>query len=945
MKRTLLFLSFIFGVAFNLFAATGTYITDVAVSASSDEDEAKSALTKAGYRIIDKDANAGAGKYTDFIYIGYKTNEDEPNGKPICDLLVYDDGIFLGNDYISYHVFTVLDENNNDIDYYPVKCLGESNGDLNQGCADSHALFLYCARSGAPAITDIGLSKSKNTDTDNYIAQMVKRDNLYGYAFTGEDADLNLTAGGEDLWLWFHRPDGEVVQEHTWVNGFCTECDAYQKPTRKNTNEYQITNAGNLYWYIQNAHTEVPDAKAVVTTNITINSNVLTTSGTLNTAQTNSFRKWILSKDELVIEGNNYTISGVYFKDATVDYVGLLAHGMVSNLKLKDSYFEGANYVGAFCGEGIATRGKITNCSGRAVVKGKNYVGGVCGECNMNLTDCHGTFTVTGEDYVGGICGRINQTENCYSEGTVQGKRYVGGICGMGVADSCYNLGKVSGNSKVGGIAGVGAVIHNGTDYGAVYVHFCRCHNEGEVSGNEYVGGICAYGEGGLIKECFNRGSIVGVDGEFPSACIGGISGEGLYIINCYNLGAVSGHATVGGLAGSGRIVVEPGDIRNSYNMGTVKGSVNCGNIVGGSSLSSALDLSSCYYLSSLALENDGNAKAMSSSDIKNGELAFRLHHFSITNYNGSVWGQKLGTDDYPTFRDMAGTFSVTLDVDGDGTVTGAGTYAFGDSVRLVATPDKNKNFRGWSDGVMDPVRYVHNTTDLTATFSPSRIVVYVESDGNGTVTGEGVYDDREKFTIEAQPAENYRFDRWTFKHVAPTKTFDTIQMRYDNSVIIGTENMLYSSVWTIMPDLAGNKVVGDTVWFTAHFVLADYNISAEVEGEGEVTGTGAYPYGTTATLTATPKEEYHFVKWSDGETSPSREVVVTCDSIFTAIFEPVIVDPTVVSDILADDEIVEVVYYNVSGQRLARPQIGVNIVLVRYQSGRIESVKQIVRE
>lgn len=939
MKRTLLFLSFILGVAFNLFAATGTYITDIAVSASSDEDEAKSALTKAGYRIIDKDANAGAGKYTDFIYIGYKTNEDEPNGKPICDLLVYDDGIFLGNDYISYHVFTVLDENNNDIDYYPVKCLGESNGDLNQGCADSHALFLYCARSGAPAITDIGLSKSKNTGTDNYIAQMVKRDNLYGYAFTGEDADLNLTAGGEDLWLWFHRPDGEVVQEHTWVNGFCTECDAYQKPTRKNTNEYQITNAGNLYWYIQNAHTEVPGAKAVLTTDITINSNVLNTSGTLNTAQTSSFRKWILSKDDLVIEGNNHTISGVYFKDATVDYVGLLAYGMVSDLKLKDSYFEGANYVGAFCGEG-----KTTNCSGKAIVKGKDYVGGFCGSTDDYISNCHGTFTVSGENYVGGIAGYARGIVNCYNENAVQGRKYVGGICGMGVADTCYNTGKVTGESYVGGITGRGAVIINNAVHGeSTYIYFCRCYNTGEVSGNECVGGICAYGNGGKIEECFNRGSIVGEDDELVSSNIGGISGCGLYIINCFNLGAVSGNTSVGGLAGSDRIVEESGNILNSYNMGTVKGSDKCGNIVG--TASSTLDLSSCYYLSSLALENDGNAKAMSSSDIKNGELAFRLHHFSITNYNGSVWGQKLGTDDYPTFRDMAGTFSVTLDVDGDGTVTGAGTYAFGDSVRLVATPDKNINFRGWSDGVKDQVRYVHNTTDLTATFSPSRIVVYVESDGNGTVTGEGVYDDREKFTIEAQPAENYRFDRWTFKHVAPTKTFDTIQMRYDNSVIIGTENMLYSSVWTIMPDLAGNKVVDDTVWFTAHFVLAEYNISAEVEGEGEVTGTGAYPYGTTATLTATPKEEYHFVKWSDGETSPSREVVVTGDSVFTAIFEPVIVDPTVVSDILADDEIVEVVYYNVSGQRLSRPQIGVNIVLVRYQSGRIESVKQIVRE
>lgn len=70
--------------------------------------------------------------------------------------------------------------------------------------------------------------------------------------------------------------------------------------------------------------------------------------------------------------------------------------------------------------------------------------------------------------------------------------------------------------------------------------------------------------------------------------------------------------------------------------------------------------------------------------------------------------------------------------------------------------------------------------------------------------------------------------------------------------------------------------------------------VSATVQGQGSVSGTGTYNVGSIATLTATPATGYRFVKWSDGNTSATRTVTVTQDDIsanvtnlsYTAVFE-----------------------------------------------------------
>ena len=57
---------------------------------------------------------------------------------------------------------------------------------------------------------------------------------------------------------------------------------------------------------------------------------------------------------------------------------------------------------------------------------------------------------------------------------------------------------------------------------------------------------------------------------------------------------------------------------------------------------------------------------------------------------------------------------------------------------------------------------------------------------------------------------------------------------------------------------------------------------------QGTVTGGGEYEEGSQVQLKATPKSGFSFAKWSDGNTSATRNVTVTANATYTAQFEEV---------------------------------------------------------
>ena len=333
-------------------------------------------------------------------------------------------------------------------------------------------------------------------------------------------------------------------------NGFCMSCDAYQ-PANLTTDKYdmdgdgnkdsvyEIGNAGQLYWFAGLVNGTLSDvekntsANAVLTADIVVNENVLKSDGTLNEG---SFKEWTpiatsASPYTGIFDGQNHTISGLYFKQEDSYNVGLFSrnNGKIANAGILDSYFYGTSKVGGVCGNNYT--GTITNCYNTGSVSGLGTLGGV-----------------SGYNYTGSIT-------NCYNTGNVSGSSgFVGGVSGYnskGTIINSYNAGSVSGLEYVGGVSGdnyTGSI----TD----------CYNIGSVSGSEgYVGGVSGDNNGGTITNSYNAGSVSGIE-----RYVGGVNGwnEGT-ITNCYNIGSVSGSGYVGGVNGWNK-----GTITNCYYDSTI---------------------------------------------------------------------------------------------------------------------------------------------------------------------------------------------------------------------------------------------------------------------------------------------------------------------------------------------------------------------------------------
>jgi uncharacterized repeat protein (TIGR02543 family) len=69
-------------------------------------------------------------------------------------------------------------------------------------------------------------------------------------------------------------------------------------------------------------------------------------------------------------------------------------------------------------------------------------------------------------------------------------------------------------------------------------------------------------------------------------------------------------------------------------------------------------------------------------------------------------------------------------------------------------------------------------------------------------------------------------------------------------------------------------------------YSVPTYTVTVNAGIGGEVSGGGTYQNQTTATLTATPKPGYNFVKWSDGNDQNPRNVTVTGNASYSAVFE-----------------------------------------------------------
>ena len=268
-------------------------------------------------------------------------------------------------------------------------------------------------------------------------------------------------------------------------NGFgnCPKCNAtvYQ-PAVETTdkydidddsmkeNVYEISNAGQLYWFAGLVNGTLDGVKqnrlanAILTANITVNENLLDslqydTEG--NVSNGSDFISWTpiadCMEDHITLysgtfDGNNKTVSGLYF-NGNSPRIGLFgsseADGNIKNVGVVDSYFKGNDFVGGVCGRNDGTITNCYNAGNLTVIESSATIGGICGYNSGTVTNCYNTGTVTATGQVasvGGVCGcSIAPISNCYNIGTVtatSSSTDISGICeyNYGPVTNCYYL-------------------------------------------------------------------------------------------------------------------------------------------------------------------------------------------------------------------------------------------------------------------------------------------------------------------------------------------------------------------------------------------------------------------------------------------------------------------------------------------------------------------------
>ncbi|MBR4022588.1 MAG: hypothetical protein IKI94_08360 [Ruminococcus sp.] len=415
-------------------------------------------------------------------------------------------------------------------------------------------------------------------------------------------------------------------------NGFCALCDInYEKPETDKNNIYQISNAGELYWFMENVNAGNTSANAVLTADIVVNESL-----------EGNPRKWFPIgywydrngdgyKEDVyytgIFDGQNHTISGLYFNNFNQVCIGLFGQisksAEIKNVGVINSFFSGNNNIGGICGYNYGT---ITNCYNTDDVTGlSDNVGGVCGYNYNTITNCNNAGDVNGNNKVGGVCGYSLKSiiTNCYNTGDIYGNNKVGGVCGdgTGTITNCYNQGLVSGYDYVAGVCGISSAA------------ITYCYNTGAISGNSCVGGI--YGLNNSSNEntnCYNIGIVSG------DKQIGGLCGYNYGdFTNCYNAGAISGNTSVGGMCGFNN---SDAIIKNCYNTSDVSGNRFVGDMCG----LNYGRIINCYYLAESETDNDYGTAFKTEIQFAIGEVAYLLNGDQTT----IAWYQTIGEDAHP---------------------------------------------------------------------------------------------------------------------------------------------------------------------------------------------------------------------------------------------------------------------------------------------------------
>ena len=184
-----------------------------------------------------------------------------------------------------------------------------------------------------------------------------------------------------------------------------------------------------------------------------------------------------------------------------------------------------------------------------------------------------------------------------------------------------------------------------------------------------------------------------------------------------------------------------------------------------------------------------------------------------------------------------------TTTAEGYGTVSGAGTYAAGQTAIVTATPAENATFIGWySEGVcvstIAEYRFtVRGDTDLIAVFGAGEYTVSAVASPveAGYTSGFGSFAQGDRTTLSAVAKPGFTFDCW----------------KDDEGNVVSA-----------LPEctVAVTKSAAYVACFTRNSFYVE--LSANQEGAGVLAGGGTYSFGDTIELNAQQTTDKRFVSW-----------------------------------------------------------------------------------
>ncbi|MBE6795688.1 MAG: hypothetical protein E7533_03790 [Ruminococcaceae bacterium] len=295
-------------------------------------------------------------------------------------------------------------------------------------------------------------------------------------------------------------------------NGFCPYCGIYEPAELNEDNYYEISNAGQLFWFANYINTVDRTANAVLTADIDLENRPWTPIGSTG-ENSNNFRG--------IFDGQNHTIKGLYVEGgrAGLGFFGEVRTGTVKNFTIYGEVVANTdvNYVGGVIGSICGLNGENDLERNGAIIQNiTSYV---------NLT-----AKTHGIGMIGGFVGYANHEsliENCSWYGTFDAGEYrvdsgAGGF-----------IGKIQENTSAVTIRNCGA-------YGTIKTNYAK--NSYNNTPTIYMGGFLSFSNTGaqtVLENCLFAGKFECGENLTDEARLGafGTLRSVNAIKNCYYLG------------------------------------------------------------------------------------------------------------------------------------------------------------------------------------------------------------------------------------------------------------------------------------------------------------------------------------------------------------------------------------------------------------------------